>query len=217
MPGMIHHIAFAKKISKELNLKKDDEDLFIIGNLLPDYAKDKNYSHFRKNASVSCLQVPNLDEAKNMLFKKDNLLYLGMYSHLFLDYHFIEGYLIKMFEFDFDNNIITNKMNNKKYTKETFFSSKKDGLLYHGYSHINYLMIKNKIVDLSDIFNLPDILPETNIDFFDDRKEYDWKKELKYYLNVLKENNGIHFDFNKIMDNFNNAFFDFILECENSK
>ena len=78
-------------------------------------------------------------------------------------------------------------------------------------------MIRNKIVDLSDIFNLPDILPETNIDFFDDRKEYDWKKELKYYLNVLKENNGIHFDFNKIMDNFNNAFFDFILECENSK
>ena len=125
MPGMIHHIAFAKKISKELNLKKDDEDLFIIGNLLPDYAKDKNYSHFRKNASVSCLQVPNLDEAKNMLFKKDNLLYLGMYSHLFLDYHFIEGYLIKMFEFDFDNNIITNKMNNKKYTKETFFLVKK--------------------------------------------------------------------------------------------
>ena len=196
MPGILYHLSFAelvyKKISSTLSIDKID---FMSGNLIPDLAKNKKSAHYSIPATQEGFLVPNMELATKNLFSIKNSLKLGIFCHLYLDYHFIEDFLIPDFIWDYKNGKVINQRNNKEWKREEFFSSM---CLYGSYTEINTLMIKNNHISLDTISQIPDILPNSGITLFDLRKEKTWKKELTEYLNENKEYTGNVFDYERL-------------------
>ena len=202
MPGIIIHLAFAKEIlknsSQKIELNSKD---FLSGNLIPDLATNKKLSHYRMNASKRGFLVPNLYEAKKGLLNKKSSLKLGIYSHLYLDYYFIENYLLKEFIFDRENMLVINPKNKKTWTTTSFFSKPQDGgILYKGYNEINQLIINDRIVNISDINSLPNHLPNSGISIFDIRQDKCWKDELSFYLDKNINYTGDILEYNRLMN-----------------
>ena len=133
-----------------------------------------------------------MKEVNLTMFNINDSLKLGIYCHLFLDYYFIEKFLISQFEWDIENSTVKNLRNNKIWTMDEFFS---DNGLYGSYNEINKLMIENCDVDLEYIKSLPNILPKTDISFYDERYTEDWKEELKDYLTIDKKYTGEIIDY----------------------
>ena len=95
MPGIIYHLAFAEEVYRHLAKKNAVNQLeFFSGNLIPDLvvAENKNKSHYRVPASVQGFVVPNMEAVKKDLYDLNNSLKMGMYCHLYLDYHFFETF-----------------------------------------------------------------------------------------------------------------------------
>ena len=161
MPGIMYHLAFAEEVHRYLKTPVNSVE-FFAGNLIPDLVLDKKASHFRMPASVQGFEVPDMNEVKKNLYDKSSSIKLGMYCHLYLDYHFIESYLIPEFIWDVD------KMDG--------------GILYNGYTQINKLLLSDKHIKMETVEALPDILPPTNIPLFDTRREKTWREELNGYL-----------------------------------
>ena len=128
-----------------------------------------------------------------------------MYSHLYLDYYFIESFLIPEFIWDFKNKKVVNPRNNKEWDEKTFFS--KSGI-YDAYTEINHLIIKNALVSKDALDSIPEILPSTQIEFFDTRREKTWKEELNEYLIQEKKYTGDIFNYNRLIN--------FIQKCADS-
>ena len=133
-----------------------------------------------------------MKEVQLTMFNSNEALKLGIYCHLFLDYYFIEKFLISQFNWDIENDNVISIRNNKIWTVNEFFSN--NGL-YGSYNEINKLMIENSDVDLDYIKSLPNVLPKTDIKFYDERYTEDWKKELKEYLNIDKQYTGDIIDY----------------------
>ena len=138
MPGILYHLAFAEEVYRNFSEQmKLDKVNFMAGNLIPDLANDKKASHYRKKASVNGFFVPTMESVKKDLFVPSDSVKFGMYCHLYLDYYFIEDFLIPEFIWDTSTMKVINPRNHKEWDVKTFFSH--DGM-YGSYTEINDLM-----------------------------------------------------------------------------
>lgn len=182
MPGIMYHLDFAEEVSRYLPSHVNVVH-FLAGNLIPDLALDKNASHFRIPASIKGFEVPDIDLLRKTLYDKSDPVKLGLYCHLYLDYHFIETFLIPEFIWNEETMEVINPRNGKVWTIERFFAKPSNGgILYDGYTQINKLLISDKRINLETLESVPDILPLTNIPCFDIRRKMTWREELNGYL-----------------------------------
>lgn len=196
MPGIMYHLAFAEEVHRCLKTPVNKMD-FFAGNLIPDLALDKKASHFKVPSSFQGFEVPDMNVVKENLYDKSNPIKLGMYSHLYLDYHFIESYLIPEFIWDADKMEVVNPRNGKTWPVERFFAKAANGgILYNGYTQINKLLLSDNHIKMETIDALPDILPLTNIPLFDTRREKTWREELNVYLSENTPYTGEVLDYN---------------------
>ena len=81
MPGFLYHFACSEYILKNrLDLQDSaNREAFLLGSLIPDLARDKEQSHFRQ-LHASGWEVPDLNQAKRLLFSRLSPLLLGAYS-----------------------------------------------------------------------------------------------------------------------------------------
>lgn len=196
MPGILYHLSFAEAVYRKLGtvIKFDKVD-FMSCNLIPDLATDKKKSHYRKNASVNGFFVPEMELVKRDLFSPEDPVKFGMYCHLYLDYYFIEEFLIPEFIWDNKEMKVLNPRNNMSWDVKTFFSHSG---MYGAYTEINQLMVRDGHVSLKTINEIPDILPRTGMPIFDTRRDKTWKEELKEYLAQKKEYTGEIFDYERL-------------------
>ena len=196
MPGILYHLSFAEEVYRNsgtvIQLDKVD---FMAGNLIPDLATDKMKSHFRKKASVDGFFVPEMELVKRELFIPEDSIKFGMYCHLYLDYYFIEKFLIPEFIWNVKDMKVINPRNNKQWDVKTFFSHSG---MYGSYTEINQLLVRDGHVSLSTVKKIPEILPSTGIAVFDVRRNKTWKAELDEYLAKKKEYTGDIFDYDRL-------------------
>ena len=196
MPGILYHLSFAelvfRKVSNKLPINKVD---FMSGNLIPDLAKDKKSAHYSIPASHECFFVPNMEIVTKKLSVPENSIKFGIFCHLYLDYHFIESFLIPEFIWDNENNKVINPRNNKEWTRNEFFSNSG---MYGSYTEINTLMIKNGHIPLDTISKIPNTLPNSGIEIFDSRREKTWRDELNEYLSENREYTGDVFNYERL-------------------
>ncbi len=212
MPGIMYHLSFAEEVCRHLQEPINKVE-FFAGNLLPDLVLDKKASHFRMPASVQGFVVPNMEMVKEELYDKSNSLKLGMYCHLYLDYHFIETYLIPEFIWDRDNMMVINPRNGHSWSVEQFFAKPAEGgILYNSYSEINKLLLQDGHIRKETIELLPDTFPYTGIPIFDKRREKTWKEELESYLSKDTPYTGKALDYNRLWTSMSNISEKFIAE-----
>ena len=196
MPGILYHLSFAEEVYRKLApVMPLDKVSFMAGNLIPDLATDKKQSHYRKKASVDGFFVPELELVKRDLFVPEDSVKFGMFCHLYLDYYFIEEFLIPEFIWDAETMRVINPRNNKEWDVKTFFSHSG---MYGAYTEINQLMVRDGHVSISTVEEIPEILPNTGLTVFDARREKTWKAELDEYLAQKKEYTGEIFDYNRL-------------------
>ena len=195
MPGILYHLSFAEEVFRKLSPTSIDKISFMSGNLIPDLATDKKVSHYRRNASVNGFFVPDMEQVKKDLFVPNNPIVFGMYSHLYLDYYFIEEFLIPEFIWDTKEMKVINPRNNNQWDVKTFFSHSG---MYGAYTEINQLLVKDGHVSLSTVKEIPELLPNTGIKVFDTRRDKTWKSELKEYLAQKKDYTGEIFDYDRL-------------------
>lgn len=196
MPGILYHLSFAEEVYRKLvPIMPLDKVSFMAGNLIPDLATDKKRSHYRKKASVDGFFVPEMELVRRDLFVPKDSVKFGMFCHLYLDYYFIEEFLIPEFIWDVETMRVINPRNNKEWDVKTFFSHSG---MYGAYTEINQLMVRDGHVSISTIEGIPEILPNTGLTMFDARREKTWKAELDEYLAQKKEYTGEIFDYNRL-------------------
>lgn len=196
MPGILYHLSFAEEVYRKLApVMPLDKVSFMAGNLIPDLATDKKQSHYRKKASVDGFFVPEMELVRRDLFVPKDSVKFGMFCHLYLDYYFIEEFLIPEFIWDVETMRVINPRNNKEWDVKTFFSHSG---MYGSYTEINQLLVRDGHVSVSTIEEIPEILPNTGLTVFDARREKTWKAELDEYLAQKKEYTGEIFDYNRL-------------------
>lgn len=196
MPGILYHLSFAEEVYRKLApVMPLDKVSFMAGNLIPDLATDKKQSHYRKKASVDGFFVPEMELVRRDLFVPEDSVKFGMFCHLYLDYYFIEEFLIPEFIWDVETMRVINPRNNKEWDVKTFFSHSG---MYGAYTEINQLMVRDGHVSISTVEEIPAILPNTGLTVFDARREKTWKAALEEYLAQEKEYTGEIFDYNRL-------------------
>ena len=210
MPGILYHLSFAEEVYRilpyGLNLNKV---AFMAGNLIPDLAVDKKHSHYREPASVKGFYVPNMEMVKKELYVPSDPIKFGMYCHLYLDYYFIEDFLIPEFIWDNENMKVINPRNGMEWDVSIFFSQ--DGM-YGSYTEINQLLVKDGHVSMQTVAEIPEILPNTGMEVFDTRREKTWKKELEEYIAEKKPYTGNIFNYERLWASIERIVFQFINE-----
>lgn len=213
MPGILYHLGFAEEVYRKLTpVMSLDKISFMAGNLIPDLATDKKQSHYRKKASVEGFFVPEMELVKKELFEPENSIKFGMFCHLYLDYYFIEEFLILEFIWDAKTMSVINPRNNKKWDVDTFFSHSG---MYGAYTEINHLIVRDGHVSLDTIEKIPALLPNTGLPVFDVRREKTWKAELEEYLEQKKEYTGEIFDYNRLWSCIERIATQFVYEISN--
>jgi len=196
MPGILYHLSFAEEVYRKLApIMSLDKVSFMAGNLIPDLAIDKQQSHYRKNASVEGFFVPEMELVKKELVVPEDSVKFGMYCHLYLDYYFIEEFLIPEFVWNVKEMKVINPRNGKQWDVKTFFSHSG---MYGSYTEINQLLVKDGHVSISTVEEIPEILPNTGLAVFDIRRDKTWKTELEEYLAQKKDYTGEIFDYNRL-------------------
>ena len=197
MPGLLLHLTFGKmiydKVGEKYKINKSD---LLSGCLIPDMTIDKKLSHYRVPASITKYLVPDMDKVKNDILDINNSLYLGIYCHLFLDYHFFENYIFR--KYSWQNGYVVMPHNGYTLKEDEFFS--REGI-YSAYGELNHLLLDDKKITCKDLDIIPETLPNTNIDIFDTRRKKSWKIELneyftnenKYSSKILEYNSVISF------------------------
>ena len=198
MPGIFEHTALAEEVYRQVSSSVPlDKVKFIAGNLIPDLATaDKKFSHYRMDASVKGLYVPDMERVEKELFDINDPIRLGMYSHLYSDYSFIEEFLIPEFIWDAVRMKIGNPRNNMEWDAEPFFMQ--DGNYYRGFMETNHLLVRDKYISMKTIEELPEILPDTGIKMFDMRYEKTWKAEIEESLRIKEMYTGNIFDYDHL-------------------
>ena len=196
MPGILLHLYFAEEVCKHMeSIVSMDKLTFLAGNLIPDLALNKQESHYRRGASIEGFVVPDLDWVRRDLFCFSNPVKFGMFCHLYLDYYFIEEFLIPEFVWDVPNGKITNPRNNKVWDKSVFFS--KAGM-YRAYTEVNNVLLADGKISYDLLNMIPEVLPPTGIAVYDVRREKTWKKELDEYFMESAEYTGDIFDYYRL-------------------
>lgn len=196
MPGILYHLSFAEEVYRNIETVIPlDKTSFMAGNLIPDLAVDKKNSHYRVDASVKGFFVPDLELVKNDLLSVQDPIKFGMFCHLYLDYYFIEEFLIPEFVWDVKNGRVINPRNNKSWHKSTFFSN--NGM-YGAYTEINHRLLDDEKVFFTTLESLPEVLPFTGVEVYDTRREKTWKTELVEYLADKKDYTGDIFDYERL-------------------
>lgn len=202
MPGIIYHLSFADEVYRNISKKRELNKLeFFSGNLIPDLvvAENKKASHYRVPASLKGIVVPNMKEVKKDLYDLNNSLKMGMYCHLYLDYHFFETFFIPEFNWDLENQIVINPRTGSRWEASKFFAkASQGGILYNGYTQINKMMISDGHIDMNTINMLPDKLMLTGNPVFDKRRDKTWRQELNEYLAEDCPYTGEPFDYNRL-------------------
>lgn len=207
MPGVLHHLSFAEDVYRKLEKTIPlDKVSFMEGNIIPDLAIDKAHSHYRKNASIYGFFVPDMALAKKSLFDLKDPVKLGMYCHLYLDYYFIEEFLIPEFIWDAETMKVTNPRNHKEWDVQTFFSP---SAMYGAYVEISQLLIRDGYISLVTVEELPELLPNTGLSVFDLRRSNPWKEKLIKYLSQEKDYKGEIFDYDKLLSFFEKTAYRF--------
>lgn len=184
MPGIIYHLAFAEEVHRHLKNKVNKVE-FFSGNLIPDLVipENKKASHYQVSASVSGFVVPDMKAVKRELYDASSSIKLGMFCHLYLDYHFFESYLINEFILDTDTMQVLNPRNGLSWPVHRFFAkAPSGGILYAGYTQTNQLMILDGHISQETLNLLPSNLPLTGLPVFDKRRVKTWREELNGYL-----------------------------------
>ncbi|MBQ4509721.1 MAG: zinc dependent phospholipase C family protein [Clostridia bacterium] len=196
MPGLLLHLSFGKKIYEKIGEKyKLDKSDFLSGCLIPDLTVDKKDSHYRVPASITKYFVPKMDTVKNELFDLNDSLKLGLYCHLYLDYHFFEHYIFKKYKWE--NGFVTIPFSGVTMSEDSFFERGKG--IYGAYGELNHLLIKDEIITNRDLDIIPELLPNTNIEVFDKRREKSWRAELNEYLSSENEYSGEILDYKQVV------------------
>lgn len=135
-------------------------------------------------------------------------------SHFqYLDYYFIEDFLIPSFIWDEENMMVINPLNQKSWTGERFFAKpSKGGILYKGYTQINKKLIRNGYVSMDIINMIPEELPLSGISAFDIRREKSWKEELDGYLEEEAIYTGDILDYQKLCNFIDKTASKFVAE-----
>lgn len=210
MPGLLHHLSFAETVYRMLEMYiKLDKFSFMEGNIIPDLATDKAHSHYRVGASASGFFVPDMVLVKKDLFRLEDPVKFGMYCHLYLDYHFIEDFLIPEFIWDAETMKVTNPRNHKEWDVQTFFSP---SAMYGAYMEVSQLLIRDGHISLVTVEELPELLPNTGLSVFDTRRDKSWKERLQEYLSQGKDYKGEVFDYDKLLDFFQKIALKFVAE-----
>lgn len=112
MPAWSFHIKLADEISDVLNLNKQEKNLFILSNLIPDIKSGylipmdnpvwSKYSHYYIYKDE--LSLPDLDKYKNLYWDKNDIISTGIYCHILLDFYL--NNLLKENYFIYKDNII---------------------------------------------------------------------------------------------------------------
>ncbi len=148
----------------------------MLGNLIPDLAKDKNLSHYRY-VGRGGWGTPDLKEAKQDLWKNDPAK-LGAYCHLLLDYHFFANYLGSKYRLSDDGTKVLSNNGSQNWPVKVFLSN--DGL-YGCYSHFNPNLVADSFIP-KQIFNLSEKAPLIGLERFDERSGRNWRTEIAKYL-----------------------------------
>lgn len=212
MPGIIYHLAFAEEVYRNINKTINNVE-FFSGNLIPDLVIDKKLSHYRIPTSTPGFEVPDMNVVKNELYDINNAINLGMYCHLYLDYHFINNYIIPEFIWDTSNNKVINPRNGLEWPVSQFWApASKGGIMYKGYTQINRLMFENGHISKKTLDILPDILPSTGIPIFDNRRELSWRDELNSYLAENEPYTGEILDYDRLWSSISSIAKKFVNE-----
>lgn len=207
MPGLVLHLTFGnmiyEKVGKKYGIDKKD---FLSGCLIPDMTVDKKTSHYRVPASITKYLVPDMDRVKADLFDINNSLYLGIYCHLFLDYHFFENYIFK--DYIWSDGYVTAPHSNYTLSEEEFFKSGQG--IYKAYGELNRPILESGKISYNDLDIIDEYLPNTNIEKFDTRREKTWKRELNEYFINENEYLGKILDFESVISFLENATKNFI-------
>ena len=139
---------------------------------------------------------------------------LKNYCHLYLDYHFIESFLIPEFQWDMKDGMVINPRVGNRWPASQFFAkASKGGILYRGYTQINKLMIADGHIDMKTINMLPDELPLTGNPIYDARREKTWRAELNGYLaEDAKYEKGNPFDYERLWNSISRIAKKFVSE-----
>lgn len=195
MPGLLCHLAFAEQVYRyTMSIMRLDKIKFMSGNLIPDLAEvDKKISHYRTNATILELFVPDMKRVREELFDLKDPIKLGIFCHLYLDYYFIEEFLIPEFIWDRPRMKIVNPRNKMEWDPEPFF--RVNGVYYDGFNDINPLLLRDGYISIKTLNELPEVLPQTGIEIFDKRRDRSWKNELEEYISKKREYTGDVFDY----------------------
>lgn len=158
MPGYIVHLT-AAKLWMEQKKKQDSKEWmekFLIGNLLPDAAEDKNTTHFRDpKTDGNRVQYPELDIFLQATEKCNRTpFWWGFYYHLYIDACFFKEYMPRIVTFLDKNNkeeqkidkIIKAKIHKsgKYVSQQDFFS---DAYYYGDFTKMNDILKKKFQID----------------------------------------------------------------------
>ena len=141
MASAIIHLAIAKELEKEFNIKNKKD--YYLGSIAPDIAKQigetKDKSHFIINTDKD---IPNLDiyTTKYKKFKKNDFE-LGYFIHLYTDELWYEKFMPKIAE-----------GTSIKLLDGTIINAKEEqitNMIYSDYTNINIQIIENHNMDLS--------------------------------------------------------------------
>lgn len=193
MPGMIEHLYFCQVVCDALSARqtrvyKDlEKEMFMMGGILPDMAKEHRFSHFKVGVKkVWGLYAPDLYSAGRSMFMIRNWsLRMGVYAHLYLDRYFVKKFLVPRFQWDMKKQgKITNLATGEVFETEQFFSS--EGL-YRAYGEVNSVILSKGLLDLEWVKSLPDELPSTGLAVFDEKIETSWKEQLEMNIKCVCE------------------------------
>lgn len=122
MPGIVAHMCVAKLVGEKLGINDSD---FYLGNLLPDIIKgDKMDTHYKVQGKM--FHVPDAS-AYLRTHSLEKSLEKGYYTHLLLDYYYMEEFLPSITN---DREVFQNK------------------IVYHDYDNSNASLIKKFHLDV---------------------------------------------------------------------
>ena len=171
MPSFAIHNICGLKLLKKLKVDESDKNRFIIGNILPDVSRVRNYNeldelskiraiqnrkketHFRKNTG-KIIEYPDCNEFL-LKYKKDiqdDIVSLAYFFHLYTDYYYFKNIFSKKITFYDKNMEITDIKSNFKYVKinktgeiilgSDFFNKRNKKSIYKEYSRCNSYLAK---------------------------------------------------------------------------
>ena len=186
MPTWNVHLAVAKKIAKELDIK--EKDIFMLANLFPDYDKvSKEITHYLTTKINRKENLPNLDRFTNKYKDKfTNPVILGYLTHLLTDYYFNKITYNEHYIYNDNEELIGMKLKNgkEKYAKDVKNLTK---IKHSDFKLFGEYLAKNRYISIPKY-------DSKILDYKKDLKEVDIsEEEIIKLTNYLKKNILKHF------------------------